>query len=257
MPVGTSIALLAFMDDLAPLVFLLFAGGSAFLNWLKKRKERKQYEHEAAERARRGEPEPQWEDSVAVEAEDDYASPVVVQPPQPKPQPAARSWEEELKRLLEGDFANPPPQQKAEPPPLPPVVVLPAPAPARREPVRPARRAPEPEPVLPTLPPVFSRGGQTEDAPSHETHEGYGHLSTLGQSAKAYDRASHLSDLVAAKLAAMDSKTAFLPPETQAIHRRIRSDDMVSVLKLLRTPSSARQVILAQTILGTPKGLEV
>jgi hypothetical protein len=247
MPAGNSIAVLAFFDDLAPLIFLLFMAGSAFLNWLKKRQERKQYEREAAERARRGEPEPQWEDSVAVESDDDYAAPVVVQPQPKQAQPAARSWEEELKRLLEGDFANPPPQQKAEPPPLPPVVVMPAPAP------QPARR----EPVRPKLPPVFSRGGQTEDAPSHETHEGYGHLATLGQSAKAYDRASHLSDLVAAKLAAMDSKTAFLPPETKAVHRRVRSDDMVSVLKLLRTPSSARQVILAQTILGTPKGLEV
>ena len=244
----------AFIDDLAPFLFLLFMGASALFNWLKKRQEQKEAEKLSAESTAGRQTASSWEQPDDLD-DTEYAAPVGVESPSPA-QPPARSWEEELKRLLEGDFSNPPPAQKAEPPPLPEIVVVPTPPPqpqVRREPVRrPARAS-----ALPALPAIFSRRGQTEDSPSHETHAGYGHLKPLRHAAKAYDRATHLSDLVAAKLAAMDSKTAFLPPETKAIRRRVRSKEMASVLKLLRTPDSARQIIIAQTVLGQPKGLEV
>jgi cytoskeletal protein RodZ len=236
--------LLGASDPLISLVvFVLFVVGSALLNWFKRRQQEAEAQREQVERARRtGTP-------VATESTAEEAVEWDSAPAETTANPKARSWEEELKRLLEGDFANPPPTSRPEAPAPPPVVIVqPRPQPP------PLPRAPEP--VLAPLPPVFSRGGQTEDSPSHEEHEGTGHLATLTQSAQAYDRASHLSNLVAAKLAAMDSKTAFLPPETKAVRRAVRSTEMINVLKQLRSPASARQVILAQTVLGTPKALE-
>lgn len=243
MPLFPIHPLLGASDPLISLVvFVLFVVGSALLNWFKRRQQEAEAQREQVERARRtGTP-------VATESADEESVEWDSAPAEATANPKARSWEEELKRLLEGDFANPPPASRPQTPA--PVII----APPRPQPPPPLPRAPEP--VLAPLPPVFSRGGQTEESPSHEEHEGTGHLATLKQSAQAYDRASHLSNLVAAKLAAMDSKTAFLPPETKAVRRAVRSPEMLNVLKQLRSPASARQVILAQTVLGTPKALE-
>jgi cytoskeletal protein RodZ len=224
------------------IVFVLFVVGSALMNWFKRRQQEAEAQREQMERAQRTRP------AIGSATTEDDSMDWDSAPAEATANPKARSWEEELKRLLEGDFANPPPTSRPETPAPPRVVVQPRPQPPRLP------RAPEP--VFAPLPPVFSRQGQTEESPSHEEHEGTGHLATLSQSAQAYDRATHLSNLVAAKLAAMDSKTAFLPPETKAVRRSTRSTEMLNVLKQLRTPSSARQVILAQTVLGAPKALE-
>jgi hypothetical protein len=246
--IASSFTLAASDPLITLLVFVLFVGGSALMNWLKRRQQQAEAERQEVERARRT-GRPVEEEAVSPEEVEWETAPAETQS---QPAPKARSWEEELKRLLEGDFANPPPSSRPEPPPLPPVVIVPPQRPMPRP--QPARV--EPVSALPSLPPIFSREGQTEDSPAHDTHEGSEHLATLSESSSGFARASHLSETVAAKMASRNSQSALLTPETSAMHRRVRSAEMASVLRLLRTPTAARQVIIAQTVLGTPKGLE-
>lgn len=166
----------------------------------------------------------------------------------PAPSRAA-SWEEEIRRMLEGATAEPPPSP-------PPIVVAPperprpvtAPPPARPAPVVVARQR------LP-VPDIFSRAGQTEETESHEAHETE-HRAELHESSSAYARASQLHEAVARRFAAVDHATVNARPAGVVDHRRHRTPEVEAVVGLLRQPHTARQLVIAQAVIGSPKALE-
>jgi hypothetical protein len=102
---------------------------------------------------------------------------------------------------------------------------------------------------------MFSRAGQSEETESHEAHETE-HLAELRQSSSAYARASQLHEIVARRLEAVDHATANARPAEVVDHRRRRTPEVEAVVGLLRQPHTARQLVIAQAVMGTPKALE-
>lgn len=173
-----------------------------------------------------------------------------------EPEPAAStktmSWEEEIRRLLQGEAPQAPPAPppvvivERKPPAPPPLAI-----PPRAERV-PARREPGPPPP----PPIFSRTGQTEESETHEVHKDSGHLARLEHSAVAHARASQLHEHVAQRLHQVDATTDRARPTPAVRATRHVSPEVARVLELLRQPRSARQVLIAQAVIGAPKALE-
>ncbi|MBI3882020.1 MAG: hypothetical protein HY301_18400 [Verrucomicrobia bacterium] len=179
----------------------------------------------------------------------------------PVPATKAASWEEEIKRLLEGNVGG-----SVPPPPLPPPIVVSEPA----RPVPPPLALPRPAAArvrvevtpLP-VPPIFSRPGQTEETEAHELHArthmaGVSAAATLPVSAEAHSRASRLAAAVAAHMGRTDERTAAPRSAAAGItrHDRNESSDVAAVLALLKNPRTARQVFIANALIGPPKALE-
>lgn len=157
----------------------------------------------------------------------------------PRPTAMPGDWEEELRRLLQGES----PQPTAPPPPTPPPRAHqpePAPAPpplvARLEPARTAR------------PP---RESVDEAAPAPTAD-----LAHLTESASAYRRASSLEELAQAQIHTATARTehpvSFAPPS----HRNEPVPEVAQVLQALQHPHTARQAMVGAIILGPPRGLE-
>ncbi len=135
--------------------------------------------------------------------------------------PALKNWEEELRRLLEGERYQEP---VAEPPKL-------------------ERRLPTPPPLV---------------VPEAVSSEGPG-VSRLEESDQAYRRAQQLQREAAARLKAAQAKTAQnqakLPYSLRA--RGLGGRGAISrARELVSNPVSARQAIIASVVLGSPKALE-
>jgi len=171
-------------------------------------------------------------------------------PPPARPSPAA-NWEEELRRLLEGDSPAPPPSPG--PRTVPPPVTVPPPLPARRvpAPVRPRPLAASPAPTraptsMPPLAPVPVIDRDMETGLPVK-------MPSLQESAKAYVRASQLETRVAEHMRQVDRQVT-----THAKLDRVRSvsPEIKQALGLLRTRSSQRAAILAGVVLGPPRALE-
>jgi hypothetical protein len=191
------------------------------------------------------------QDDAIPDTDEDELVPPSRRGGRPSPQPAGRqlSWEEELKRLLEG-------QTPAEPPAPPPVVIVereaPAPQPVWAEP------EPEPAPVFARreLPPVFSRTGPTEESESHELHEvATGHMAKLREAASAHERVSHLGESFRERFESADRLAPTAPATRSAVREVKRSAEIESVVALLRQPRTARQVFIASAVFGQPKAL--
>lgn len=184
------------------------------------------------------------------DTETDEATPPA-RPGSSTPQPAGRqlSWEEELKRLLEGQA----PVEEHAPPP---VVIVRRETPA--PPSLPVRREPEPEETrrpLP-LPPVFTRPGPTEESESHERHDvETGHMAVLREAASAHERASQLGDSFRERFESADRLAPTAPATRSAVRVVKRSSEVESVVALLRQPKTARQVFIASAVFGQPKAL--
>ena len=222
------------MDSLLPLlVFLLISGAAA---WLKRRQRTNETESSP-------EPPPA------------SLRPRPGAPPASAPQPPpTSSWQEELRRLLEGETPVPPPR--------------PAPSPARPQappPIQPQRLPPAPRPVPPPLPrPVVitrlrappppkvvavSPMDESAEAPSAR-------LATMAESTAALQRASHLHDGVARHLEQIDAQTEHHLVKAPALRRRSVSPEVAQAVSLTRSARSARQAVVAAMILGPPKALE-
>lgn len=198
-------------------------------------------------------------------------------PPKSAP-PKQADWEEELRRMLQGGTAGP----ATSPPPIP----QPATTPLRREPlhVPPPHR---PEPAM-SLPPVFE---QEKFYKAHCTHCG-GHLefpaSGTGQTIEcplcqkatvlrpfqhtAVETLSHRREIAPLKEATSHLHQASLMDERVAQEMsdvgrkpvgstfvedfKVRSLENEHVIALLRTPRTARQVVIASLLLSPPKSLE-
>ena len=142
---------------------------------------------------------------------------------QPAPTPAAR-WEEELRRLLEGESPKPPPPVVTLPPPLPP---------------KPPRKSVTPRPVL--IPDAEMETGLPVRMP------------TLEKSAQAFLRASQLESKVAEHMQRVS--------EQVTTHKKIEvrrgvSPEIRQAIGLVRQRQSQRAAIIAGIVLGPPKAME-
>jgi len=154
--------------------------------------------------------------------------------PTPPPQPKAASWEEELRRLLQGD-------EPARPAPPPVVVQQPHPAPP------PLPRAAAPRPVLAPRPILVEQADP-------DMEKGLPvQMPTLAQSAQAYLRASQLGSKVAQHMQRVD--------QLVTTHQKLDLKKEVSpairqAIGLVRHRQSQRAAIIAGIILGPPKAME-
>ena len=216
------------------LVFLAIILLSALSNWIKQRQERKQEQLSDADpdlAERPGRPIP--------------PTPGEVLPRQ------GRDWEEELRRLFEGD------REEKAPPPLPrpvlrPVVIETVEKPPSRPPVvvvAPRVLTPAPSPVSPkALPPEPRTAGPAPGAKSAGL--------SLAEAAQAFERASHLKNLPVSRVHATHPTAHLRSDNPASVAHRIQTPEVAALLSLLRHPHSARQAILAGIVLGPPKGLE-
>ncbi len=152
---------------------------------------------------------------------------------QPPPAPAF-DWQEELRRVLQGDEPVPPPR-----PPPPPVL-----RPATPPPV------PRPQPAQVSKPIIVVR-----PSPVVET-EGTGlpvTLPSLTQSASAYTRAQNLESSVEGHMREAREQVS---RHTVRVAPRRTTAEVAGVVKMIRGPQGARTAILASIILGPPKALE-
>lgn len=162
-------------------------------------------------------------------------------------------WQEELRRLLEGELPAPP---------TPPVVVQPPPPAAGPPPIhRPqpgtatGRVAVESSRFAGSLA-SFARSTAAYQRASQVDESVAEHLdqrASLAESASAYQHASQLDQTVAGHLRDVSSR----PAQAAAIVRhRIDSAEITQTKAMFRHPAAARQAIIASIILSPPKGLE-
>ena len=241
-------------------IFLLIAGGSALINWIKKRGENSGVPtDEPLPRAPRGNPAP-------------YRTP---SPPIERPAKATTNWEEELRRMLEGAV----PTTRIPPP----IVVQERKPPVARQPV-----AVEQEESLMSTPRIFHEtkyykahcnhcGGHIEFPASameevtscphcHQATvlrpfentpvEVLAHKSALTEfnaSTRSYEQASQLSQRVAAHMHGVGHQAVGLT-SPQTIKRMW--PEVAETVALFRNAKTVRQAVVASLILGPPKALE-
>lgn len=165
-------------------------------------------------------------------------------PSRPRP-PAARptSWEDELRRLLEGQAgpASAPPAQR--PPVMAPqapqaprviTVMAPKPPPARPAPVN----LPQARPVPATKPSPIEVSARE--------------LAPLTQSQQAYARASQIDKTVAAHI----EKVSGQHVQATVVIRRAPSPEVTQVISLFKNAKAARQAVMATVVFGPPRAFE-
>jgi hypothetical protein len=157
----------------------------------------------------------------------------------PRPPSGPVSWEEELRRLLEGGTPSAPPPMRP-----PPVVITQAPRaipPAPPLPRPTFAPPPRPVPVIITPPPVPIYG---ETRPRQ--------LATFQESSTAYERASSLGSIVSQHIESVPGQAIQLT----TVVRNQTSPELLQAIALFKNARSARQAIIASIILGPPKALE-
>ncbi len=153
-----------------------------------------------------------------------------------EPRPATRSWEEELRRLLEGEPAPPPP-----PPPRP---KAPPAAPAQPQPAPPVLRAPR------TSPPAYS----TPSARPEILEVPALQMAELRESSTARQQAQRLKERAAGKLRRAETELARNLARTHVTHRAALTEEIAAARTWLQNPQAARQAVIASVILGPPVG---
>jgi len=150
----------------------------------------------------------------------------------PPSQPTARSWEEELRRVL-GETVEP-----APPPPIVREITHPAP-PVHRP------RMPAPPPIEPhievALPP-----------PRPRIEPMFQHLPGLTEATQRYDEAMTLEQRVTRHMGDVTSH----PVGTTSVVRREIAPEVFQAISAVRTRQGARAAVLASIILGPPRALE-
>jgi hypothetical protein len=218
------------------IVLLAFGAIGAISNWLQKR------------RQSRDEPG----------ADGEGSPPRPLPPGERRPQSPASSWEDELRRLLQGEAApapkppvvRPPPPLVRPPPPL--VRPPPIPQPARPRQAVPARRtAPRPAAAMP------HRAGSTEAAESarHLDRKVEEHLRSHVETLPS---AGEHPRTVSPGVAATDRlrSAAGAVGSAKVSRGAAKSPEVAQVKSMLKEKHSARAAILASVILGSPKALE-
>ncbi|MBI2946090.1 MAG: hypothetical protein HYY23_00450 [Verrucomicrobia bacterium] len=149
-------------------------------------------------------------------------------PTQPPPRPVRKiDWQEELRRLLEGDAepAEPPPVivREVEPAP-PPSVIVPKPA---------------PRPVV--------VAADLEEGPQS---------SRLTASIAAYKKAQQLHEEAAARLQQTVEQTKARKLGERTARSGKSAQEIASAISLIRNPASVRQAFVTSVVLSPPKALE-
>ena len=235
---ATTDALFAASVEGAILLLVLYLI-SALFNWIKRRAEQKQSGAPVPAPLRPGE----------------HPAPATT------PTTAGKSWEEELKRLLEGEspvFAPSPPPPAAPPPVItpPPPVLAPARASASRraaavEPMSEESDAPSrPLATLRESESAYRRGSSLD----RRTEERLKKVQALDTAEAAYSSASHLHERVAARMRHVVDHTRDASPSPLETHRRHVA--ATAPLALLQSPQSARQAIVTALVLAPPKAME-
>jgi hypothetical protein len=148
----------------------------------------------------------------------------------PSQPPVAKSWEEELRRVLG--------QPTAAPPPIVREVTRPTPTVHRP-------RVPSPPPIEPhiqvTLPP-----------PRPRIEPMFQHLPGLTEATQRYDQAMTLEQRVTKHMGEVTSR----PVGTTSVVRREIAPEVFQAISAVRTGQGARAAVLASIILGPPRALE-
>lgn len=213
-------------------VVVAIAIGSAIYNWLQKR-------NQALE---------DQESQSPPEPSQPRSKPARTPPPAPR-QAKATSWEEELRRLLEGESPEAPP---------PPVIVFeerpPAAAPQPPAKARPVIEQAPPAPVRPLVTLAESAAAyQRAEQLDKKVEAQLGRVGSMAEAASALQKASGLDVAVAER---MSKVTGQLVAQAAVVQHRAVSTDVARVVAMFRDPRSARQAVLASLILGPPKALD-
>jgi hypothetical protein len=190
------------------IIFLLFVVGSIISSYIqhKKKQEEERQQRELEDLTRREGSAP----SVPRNA------------PWPK---TAADWQEELRRMLEGETPR-------QPPPVIKPVLLP--------PVQ--QQQPPPAPV-PQPPPALAEAARRAE-----------HKALLQRTAGQYQRAENLHASVKERLRAVAEQTTTHRSAEPRHHRRAAQSDFVS--RLRQHPGAMREAFIASIIFEAPKGLE-
>ncbi len=213
-------------------VVVAIAIGSAIYNWLQKRNEA------AKDQDSQPSPDPRQRKQPLTGKQP-------VAPRQTKP----ASWEEELRRLLEGE----PPAE-----PAPPIIIYeqrpaaPAPPPLRNAPPVVEEQSPAPVRPLATLKESSSAYERAEQI-DKQVEAQLGRIGSMAEATTALQKAGGLDVAVADRLSKV---TGHLVPEAAVVHRKVCPPEVEQVVALFRNPRSARQAVLASFILGPPKAFD-
>jgi len=148
------------------------------------------------------------------------------QKPAAPPRPKAARWEEELRKLLDGDAPEAPRPR--------PIVI--------REERKPATPPPVAPPVRQRPPPLIIKDDQEIGLPVH--------FPSLTQSAQAHQRASQLDLKVAERLRQIEQQVT-RHTAAPKVERAAREIELAKTM--LRSHDSLRSAIVASVILGPPK----
>lgn len=158
-------------------------------------------------------------------------------PPELKPRrdrptpPPSRSWEEELRHLLE-DRPVPPPIVQHIPPPAPRI----------------------PTPPRPVVAQQWEEGHGESDLSLPHPHLGgtFQPIPGLRESQERYGHASHLQERVAEHM----GESLRHRVGTTSVHRALATIEAVDVAQMVRTRRGLRTAMIASIILGPPRALE-
>lgn len=211
------------MDGLENLLFLLFILASALISWLQRRRQ-----HEREINWEEVESQPTRHPSTGPKTEKSAREPS-------KSRRVISHWEEELRRLLEGESESSSPKKTTPP------------VPGRGDAMQPAQRHSTPPPITPEPTP----------ASEHVTHS----------ESTVWSMRSEM-EMRGSELEKARREAARLHREAKDRLGKIRKRGLAPVAiqttkpvlgrwgKRLRHPSSAREAIVLSAILGPPKALE-
>jgi hypothetical protein len=184
--------------------------------------------------------------------------------PRPVQAPKTANWEDELRRLLEGQITGAPtPAPKVQPPtarPVAPPIARPVAPPVARPFVvvqTPRSGAPAPKAAAPPVfsPPLLTPKPGSLPAPipvPAVTALSSRRLADLSQSRQAYERASQIDRTMAAHISDVPGQ----PVQLTRVVRSEASAEARQAVSLFKNTGSARLAIIASTILGPPRSLE-
>ena len=222
------------------IVFLIVIAYSVFQSWMRKKRQ--------AEQARQAARNPLPPTPVTSQNRPPMAGTT------PRPAKPA-SWEEELRKLLEGETPFAPPMRPQPPPPVTGVPPI-APRTISMPPLRPATPARTPAPVRPAVVrPAIVRFPESSPAPlpvptvtSPSTRD----LATMSQSRVAYEKAQQLGQQVAAHIDKIPTQRVQLTSVT----RTRSAAELSQAVAMFRNARAARQAVIVSLVLGPPRGLE-
>ena len=226
------------------ITILVFVGISVFSQWLKNRQ------------------------GGSVDEDSDEPAPSA------PPKKQTGSWEEELRRMLE---QGAPPAPRPSTPPL-----VPTPPPLVQRPgARPPRPVPEPVAMEMDMEAEARKMARLEQSrraservarmeqqtnermaliDPHHTHYYKGNCMRCGGKLE-FPAASAGTSIICphcqSKTLLIIAQTSAHLLGTQVVSRNVPSQDVVRVVSLLRSPSTAREVVIASVIMGPPKAFEV